>query len=113
VIEPGARSLLHRRNPGQAFAARRQGLERRLQLVLTLTGERPDAVADETLLPPPFEFEREGDRAERVRLDPGLELRVVCLDPLIAMKTGTGRPKDREDLLQLSRIRRLREEPHG
>jgi predicted nucleotidyltransferase len=39
-----------------------------------------------------------------------LELKVIALDDLIAIKEHIGRPKDRESLLQLHAIRRLRDE---
>lgn len=48
------------------------------------------------------------DRAETVELG-SFAVRVIGLDDLIRIKSHIGRPKDRESLLQLQAIKRLRE----
>ena len=51
-------------------------------------------------------------RAQRVAAG-RFQLNVIALDDLIKIKQHLGRPKDREALLQLLAIRRLREESDG
>lgn len=53
----------------------------------------------------PFDFDAEYQSALVGELSPGEEARFVCLDTLIAMKPGTGRPKDEEDVRQLKLLR--------
>ena len=55
------------------------------------------------------EYDALRQRAEVYRVD-DLELHVIHLDDLIAIKQYLGRPKDREALQQLLAIRRLRDE---
>lgn len=57
-------------------------------------------------------YEQLIDRAERVGAG-RFELNVIALDDLIKIKQHLGRPKDRDALLQLLAIRRLREESDG
>lgn len=58
----------------------------------------------------PFDFTAEWSRADRVQLSPGLEMPLLGIDALIAMKEAAGRRRDLDDAEQLRAIRRLREE---
>lgn len=59
-------------------------------------------------LEPLGDYDAVDARAETYRIGE-LELRVIRLEDLITIKEHIGRPKDRESLLQLYAIRRIRE----
>lgn len=60
-------------------------------------------------LEPIGDFEAIAGRAVTM-LVAGIELKVIHIDDLIAIKTHLGRPKDRESLLQLLAIKKLQSE---
>jgi hypothetical protein len=52
----------------------------------------------------PFDFQLEYDRALVQELRPGLPVRIVALDTLIALKRAAGRAKDLDDIENLERL---------
>jgi hypothetical protein len=103
------------------------------RLTLTLRGAQPDLKfrldAEALALGMNYTFEVDGEHALDLlgHLEPiggyddlvtgcevmqvaGRSVRVIGLDDLIRIKRHLGRPKDRESLLQLEAIRRLREQ---
>lgn len=52
----------------------------------------------------PFPFEATCTKARREEIEPGLAMRFVDLQTLIAMKLRAGRPKDLDDVAHLQRI---------
>ncbi|MBN1868176.1 nucleotidyltransferase family protein [Candidatus Sumerlaeota bacterium] len=88
---------------------RRQWIEEKHALVLNLDGKQPDDVTVDLFLQFPFDFDAEWEKAERKRFGDGVEVPVLALQTLIAMKDVAGRPKDQDDSLQLKRIQMLRE----
>ena len=88
---------------------RRQWIEEKHAVVLNLDGKDPDNVTIDLFLQFPFDFDAEWNKAERKYVGDGTEAPIVALDTLIAMKEMAGRPKDLDDLIQLKRIRLLRE----
>jgi hypothetical protein len=85
---------------------RREWIEQKGALVFTLLPARQDDPPVDFFLKPEFDFEDEWGKATPRVID-GVSISVVSLETLVAMKTGTGRPKDEDDLLQLRRIQRL------
>lgn len=63
----------------------------------------------------PFDFSAEYARAEIREVSPGVNVHVVCLPTLLAMKRAAGRPKDLADIDELSLLHGLPssyDEPH-
>jgi predicted nucleotidyltransferase len=60
----------------------------------------------------PFDYEAVAARALAVRLD-SIEVPLIALDDLIAMKEGVDRPRDREDVLALRALRERRGTPES
>ena len=89
---------------------RREWIETKHAVVLNLIGPRADDPRVDIMLQPPFHFDEEWERSE-VDQSTGQDtcVRIVSLPTLIAMKTGTGRAKDLDDLEQLRRIQCMRE----
>jgi len=58
-------------------------------------------------VPPVGDYERIASHAERQSVN-GLEIRVIALEDLIAVKAHVGRPKDRHMELELRAIQELR-----
>lgn len=57
----------------------------------------------------PFDFDREYDAAAWVEISPGLRASVISLAGLLQMKREAGRPRDLEDIKELSRGREISE----
>jgi len=52
----------------------------------------------------PFDFDAEWERAMVEELGPGIRVPIVALDTLLEMKRQVGRPKDLDDVENLSRL---------
>jgi hypothetical protein len=57
----------------------------------------------------PFDFDREYDAAVWVEISPGLRAPIVSLPGLLQMKREAGRPRDLEDINELTRGRETRQ----
>jgi len=84
---------------------RREWRERHGALVLTFGSERFPATTLDVFIDPPMDFERMFSAARLVPI--GREtVRVASVDDLIAMKRGTGRARDDDDVRALERLGR-------
>lgn len=91
-------------------ATRREWIEKKNLRVFSLASdEHPDTAVD-ILAEPPFPFEEEHARAAVAEVTPDLSAPFVRLSALIAMKEGSGRPRDRDDV---EHLRRIRDEAEG
>jgi hypothetical protein len=88
---------------------RRSWIEEKNAMVLNLVGEKMDDVAVDVFLQFPYNFETEWNRAESKMINDKLKAPIIALETLIEMKIAAKRPRDQDDLLQLRRIRLLRE----
>ncbi|MEX1182281.1 MAG: hypothetical protein WEF86_03535 [Gemmatimonadota bacterium] len=78
--------------------------QRNLQ-VFSLVRENAADVTVDIFATEPFDFETEYDAALLAELAPGLPVRFLRLDALIAMKEQAGRPRDVDDAEHLKQIR--------
>lgn len=69
--------------------------------VLNFFSDRHRETNIDVFVSEPFEFEREYANALRGDLAPGMEVRFVSLQTLIAMKEDAGRPRDLDDIQHL------------
>lgn len=94
--------------PARAFAdpeVREQwNRERNMEVFSLVTDAGPDVTID-LFVRAPFPFDEERDRALVAEIAPGLEVPIVSLQTLIAMKRATGRERDRNDVEHLEWIR--------
>jgi hypothetical protein len=87
---------------------RRVWTEEKHALVLSLVPCGENNLPVNLFLKAPFDFQMESKKAEMIEFVRGLMVPVISLETLIAMKTGTGRERDREDLHHLQRIHQQR-----
>lgn len=52
----------------------------------------------------PFDFDKEREKAMVEEIGPGIPVPIVALETLLEMKQGVGRPKDLDDVENLSRL---------
>jgi hypothetical protein len=77
--------------------------QRNLQVFSLISDEYRDATVD-IFAQEPFDFDAEYDAAMVGELAPGIEVRFVRIEALIAMKEMTGRARDRDDAERLKQI---------
>ena len=75
--------------------------EKGLTVFGLVSSQHPQAPID-VFVTEPFNFEEEYEGALCDEFAPGVEIRFVSLDTLIAMKRKVGRPKDLDDIENLS-----------
>ncbi len=73
--------------------------------VLNLFSERHRETPVDIFVDEPFDFESAYARARCEEIAPGVPVRFVDLETLIAMKERAGRPKDLDDIVHLRAIR--------
>lgn len=59
----------------------------------------------------PFEFDEEYRRAMVVEVAPGVQVRILRLETLLALKREAGRPQDLADIAELELLHGRRDEP--
>jgi predicted nucleotidyltransferase len=77
-------------------------------MVFSLWSNRLPGTEVDLFVSEPFPFDEMLQRADRVLIGEA-EVPVAALQDLIAMKSGTGRSKDRQDVEELKHILRRRE----
>jgi hypothetical protein len=92
---------------------RHDWIENKKALVLPLDGQNKGSLVVDIFLRIPFSFEEEYKKVEFIELNSGIRIPIVNIDTLIQMKTGTGRGKDEIDILELKRIKVLKEQYNG
>lgn len=78
--------------------------------VFSLLSEAHRATEVDLFLEPPIDFETAFGRRTRKEVAPGIEASFCSLEDLIEMKARANRPRDREDIESLRRLRRARNE---
>jgi hypothetical protein len=86
-------------------ALRETWIREKGMVVLQLISDQHRETTIDLFVSEPFDFDREYERALLGEVFPGLEMRFVSLNSLIAMKECAGREKDLEDIRQLRLIR--------
>jgi predicted nucleotidyltransferase len=98
--------------PAEQFAdpdTRRDWHERRHVEVFSMIGSRGSDPSVDMFVQEPFPFPEEYARAKPVELAPGIAVRFVSIEGLIAMKESAGRPRDVDDVEHLRWILEERE----
>lgn len=93
--------------PPEAFAdaATRERWRRdKNMIVLKLWSDAHRRTPVDVFVYEPFDFAAEYARAPRFEIHPGLEIPVVTLATLLAMKRAADRPQDRIDIEELTRV---------
>jgi predicted nucleotidyltransferase len=83
---------------------RRRWIEERNMQVFSLVSDDYRDAAVDIFASEPFDFDAEFDAAMVGEVAPGLNVRFIRLETLIAMKEITGRPRDRDDAAHLREI---------
>ena len=86
-------------------ATRTRWREEKGMIVLKLWSDEHRRTPVDVFVYEPFDFDREYDAAHWVEISPGLKAPVVSLPALLQMKRDAGRPRDLEDIKELSRGR--------
>ena len=77
---------------------RQQWIRYKGMTVLSFSSERHRETTLDVFVTEPFDFETESERALEGELSPGVIVRFVSLETLIAMKEAARRPRDLDDL---------------
>ncbi len=80
-------------------------------LVFQLLSDAHPTVGIDVFVREPFDFSEEASRAVSHELAPGVDVPVVSLATLLALKRAADRPNDRQDVKMLLRQHNLPEEP--
>lgn len=89
-------------------AMRRLWMETKNMKVLNFQSDRYREMTVDVFIAEPFDFDTEYSRALVQELIPGIPMRFVCLDTLIAMKEAVQRPRDLDDAWHLRMLRQER-----
>jgi hypothetical protein len=87
-------------------AKRRDWIENKRMLAFGLRPGRPEDPTVDVLVNPPLDFETAYARRVEVEVE-GLRVALAGIADIIAMKTGTGRAKDQDDIAMLKRLEEL------
>lgn len=72
--------------------------------ILNLQSDRHRETSIDIFVAEPFDFHAEYARAVEMELVPGIPMRFVCVDTLVAMKEAVARPKDLDDVWHLKKL---------
>lgn len=84
---------------------RQSWIETKNMRVLNLYSDSHRETTIDVFVQEPFDFDPEYARALEAELIPGLPMKFVCIDTLIAMKRAAGRPRDLDDIWHLTRLK--------
>lgn len=84
-------------------SARREWIERRNMIAFPLAAPDPGAPTVDVLISHPLDFEAAFARRERRQVGK-VEVSVASIEDMIALKSGTGRRQDRDDVEHLRRL---------
>ena len=87
-------------------SARQRWAKEKNMTVFSLFSDAHRATEVDLFLEPPIDFDGAYDRAIRHEVAPGVEAVFCSLEDLIVLKTKAGRPRDREDIENLRRLRK-------
>lgn len=94
-------------------ALRRSWIETKNMKVLNLQSDAHPETTVDVFVTEPFDFDVEYEHALMHELTPGLPIRFVSLDTLIAMKEAVGRARDLDDVWHLRMLRQERSRAKG